>query len=61
MRLVEKTSGAAALVVEQKNGGVRTFESRRWRALSAFTSRPVSDPQLSLSDGRVLGRTNRIH
>jgi thiamine biosynthesis lipoprotein len=61
MRLVETTSGAAALVVEEKNGGVRTFESRRWRALSAFTSRPVSDPQLSLSDGRVLGRTNRIH
>lgn len=47
MRLVEATSGAGAFVVEETDGGVRTFESRRWRALGAFTARTISDPVAS--------------
>jgi thiamine biosynthesis lipoprotein len=36
MRLVDATSGAAAYVTETAAGGLRTYESSRWRALSAF-------------------------
>jgi len=47
MRLVETTGGAGAFVVEETDRGVRTFESRRWRALGAFTTRTISDPVAS--------------
>jgi ApbE family protein len=47
MRLVETTSGAGAFVAEETDSGVRTFESRRWRALGAFTTRTISDPVAS--------------
>lgn len=35
-RLVDHTPGAAALIVEARDEGVRTYESRRWRALGGF-------------------------
>jgi FAD:protein FMN transferase len=38
MRLVETTSGAAGFVMEETPGGLRTYESHRWRALSGFTT-----------------------
>jgi len=36
-RLVDDTPGAAALVVESRDEGLRTYESRRWRAIGGFT------------------------
>ena len=38
MRLVDATSGAAAFVTEETTGGLRTYESSRWRALSGFAA-----------------------
>jgi thiamine biosynthesis lipoprotein len=35
-RLVDQTPGAAALIVDSRNGSVRTHASRRWRALGGF-------------------------
>lgn len=35
-RLVDRTPGAAALIVEAGASGVKTYESRRWRAIGGF-------------------------
>jgi thiamine biosynthesis lipoprotein len=35
-RLVDDVHGAAALIVDARGDGVRTFESRRWRAAGGF-------------------------
>lgn len=37
-RLVETTTAAAAFIVEETPGGVRRYESRRWRGLTGFTA-----------------------
>ena len=59
MRLVEATSGVAAFVVEQTENGVRALESRRWRALGAFTSRTIGDTAaFRLQVGGISRRTN---
>lgn len=42
IRLVDEIPGAAALIVDQRegNGGVRTYESRRWRGMGGFAATP---------------------
>ena len=42
MRLVDSTSGAAAFVTEAAAGGLQTYESSRWRALSGFVAGNVA-------------------
>ena len=37
-RLADKTAGAAALVIQETSGRLRTYESRRWRALGGFAA-----------------------
>jgi len=41
LRMVDSTPGAAALVTEAAAGGVRTYESSRWAALSGFSATPA--------------------
>jgi thiamine biosynthesis lipoprotein len=38
-RLVDRTPGAAALIVDARDGPVQIYESRRWRALGGFAAR----------------------
>jgi FAD:protein FMN transferase len=38
-RLVDRTPGAAALIVDARDGPVQIYESRRWRALVGFAAR----------------------
>jgi len=38
LRLVDATSGAAALIVEATDAGVRTYGSRRWGTLGGFAA-----------------------
>ena len=35
-QLVDGIPGAAALIVDARDGRVRTYESRRWRAIGGF-------------------------
>jgi FAD:protein FMN transferase len=45
MRLVESTTGAAAYVTEEAAGGLRTYESTRWRGLTGFAAGDVGTRQ----------------
>jgi FAD:protein FMN transferase len=38
-RLVDRLPGAAALIVDAREGPVQTYESRRWRAMGGFSAR----------------------